>query len=277
MSSSAEPTYSLNRVREMLGVSRTVLTGLIDAGFVSPRRGTRNEYCFTFRDLMLVRTAYSLQLAKIPPKKILRSLLKLKTSLPDELPLTGMRITAVGADVVVHDRQGNWAAESGQFLMDFEVARVEGVVTFLQPRSAETIEESPGAWLARGEALETTDKSQAEAAYRNALALAPDYVDAYLNLGALLCDMNRCDEAVQLYQTALSRCPTSALLLFNHAIALEDQGQLHQAAASYERCLQVDPTLADAHFNLGRLQEQLGDERGALRHFSTYKRLQSQS
>ena len=274
MTSSAEPTYSLSRVREMLGVSRAVLTGLIDAGFVSPQRGPRNEHRFTFRDLMLVRTAYSLQLAKIPPRRILRSLLKLKASLPEELPLTGMRITAVGADVVVHDRLGNWAAESGQLLMDFEVARVEGVVTILQPRAAESAEVDPGTWLARGEALETTDKRKAEAAYRKALALAPDYVDAYLNLGALLCDMNRCDEAAQLYQDAFSRCPASALLLFNHAIALEDQGHLHEAVETYQRCLKVDPALADAHFNLGRLQEQLGDERGALRHFSTYRRLQ---
>jgi tetratricopeptide (TPR) repeat protein len=158
--------------------------------------------------------------------------------------------------------------------MDFEVARVEGVVTFLQ-RASETAEVNPGTWQARGEALEKTDKSKAEAAYRNALALVPDYVDAYLNLGALLCEMNRCDEAVQLYQDALSSCPASALLLFNHAIALEDQGRLHEAAASYERCLKVDPQLADAHFNLGRLQEQLGDARGALRHFSTYRRLRN--
>ena len=275
MTSHAEPPYTLSRVREMLGVSRAVLTGLIDAGFVSPMRGTRNEHRFTFQDLMLVRTAYSLQLAKIPPRKILRSLLKLKASLPEELPLTGMRITAIGADVVVHDRLGNWAAESGQLLMDFEVARVQGVVTFLQPRAAETAEIDPGTWLARGEALETTDKSRAEAAYRNALARAPDSVDAYLNLGALLCDMNRCDEAVQLYQEAFSCCAESALLLFNHAIALEDQGRLHEAVASYEHCLKVDPALADAHFNLARLQEQLGDERGALRHFSTYRRLQN--
>jgi len=258
----------------MLGVSRAVLAGLIDAGFVSPKRGPRNEHRFTFRDLMLVRTAYALQLGKIPPRKILRSLAKLKASLPQELPLTGLRITAIGADVVVHDRMGNWAAESGQLLMDFEVAPVEGVVTFLQARPAETAEVDPGTWLARGEALEASDKGKAEAAYRNALALAPDFVDAYLNLGALLCDMNRCDEAVQLYQDALARCPASALLLFNHAIALEDQGHLHEAVASYESCLKVDPALADAHFNLGRLQEKLGDERGALRHFSTYRRLQ---
>ena len=36
----------------------------------------------------------------------------------------------------------------------------------------------------------------------------------------------------------------------------------------------LDPSLADAHYNLGRLREQLGDPRGALRHFSAYRRLQ---
>ena len=34
--------------------------------------------------------------------------------------------------------------------------------------------------------------------------------------------------------------------------------------ASYERSLALDPTLADAHYNLGRLREQIGDKRGAL-------------
>ena len=44
--------------------------------------------------------------------------------------------------------------------------------------------------------------------------------------------------------------------------------------ASYERSLALDPTLADAHYNLGRLREQIGDKRGALRHFSADRRLQ---
>lgn len=96
-----------------------------------------------------------------------------------------------------------------------------------------------------------------------------------MNLGALLCELKRCDEAVQLYEEAFPRCPTSSLLLFNHAIALEDQGRLEDAVESYEQCVKVDPALADAHFNLGRLQEHLGDAQGALRHFSTYRRLQS--
>lgn len=269
-----EAPYTLRRVQELLGISKAVIAGLISAGFVSPKRGTRNQNLFTFQDLVLLRTAYALHQEKISPKKILRSLLKLKASLPEELPLTGLRIRAIGTDVAVCDLQGNWAADSGQLLMDFEVARVEGNVAFLQRSAAVPAEDEPRTWLARGEALEVTDPAQAEAAYRHALALAPDYVDAYLNLGALLCEVNRCDEAVQIYENAIPHCPTSALLHFNHAYALEDEGRLLEAVESYEHCLKIDPTLADAHFNLGRLQEHLGDALSAVRHFSTYRRLQ---
>ena len=58
----------------MLGLSRGVVAGLIAAGFVTPSRGPRNEYRFTFQDLVLLRTALALQAARIPPRRILRSL-----------------------------------------------------------------------------------------------------------------------------------------------------------------------------------------------------------
>ena len=55
----------------MLGLSRGVITGLIASGFVAPTRGPRNEYRFTFREVVLLRTAVELQAARIPPRKIL--------------------------------------------------------------------------------------------------------------------------------------------------------------------------------------------------------------
>ena len=115
----------------MLGLSRTIVAGLIAEGFVAPTRGPRNEWRFTFQDLMLLRTAHALQASKIPPRKILRSLARLKATLPRELPLTGLRITAIGADVAVRDRNGQWQADSGQLLMDFDVAPLAGSVAFL--------------------------------------------------------------------------------------------------------------------------------------------------
>jgi hypothetical protein len=134
--SALEAPYRLKRVREMLGLSRTVVTGLIRAGFVSPQRGSRNEYQSSFQDLMLLRTAQALQKGGVPPRKILRSLAKLH-------------------------------AESGQLLMDFEVAESAGTVAFIQPEPA--VEPPNEQWFARAGSLEATDPGAAEAAYRRRL------------------------------------------------------------------------------------------------------------
>jgi hypothetical protein len=51
--------YTLRSLQSILGVSRRVLSGLIDAGFVQPTRGKRNEPRFTFQDVVLLRTLFS--------------------------------------------------------------------------------------------------------------------------------------------------------------------------------------------------------------------------
>jgi tetratricopeptide (TPR) repeat protein len=268
--SSATTTYTLRRVQAMLGLSRSVVAGLIAEGFVSPARGKRGEWRFGFQDLMLLRTAFALQQSKIPPRRILRSLARLKAELPAELPLTGLRISAIGADVAVRSPQGQWQAASGQLLMDFDVvaAPVAGSVAFLERG------DDAQAWFDRGVAAERVAPADAEAAYLKALALAPDFEAAALNLGAMWADAGRHAELLALCDRALAQAPASALLHFNRAVALDHLERAPQAMASYERSLALDPTLADAHYNLGRLREQLGDARGALRHFSAYRRLQ---
>jgi tetratricopeptide (TPR) repeat protein len=267
-------TFTLRRVQAMLGLSRTIVAGLIAEGFVAPTRGPRNEWRFTFQDLMLLRTAHALRASQIPPRKILRSLARLKAALPQELPLTGLRITAIGADVAVRDRSGQWQADSGQLLMDFDVAPVASSVAFLARDSSPPAPPGAPAWFDRGLALEASDRAAAEAAYRQALALAPDHEEAYLNLGAMFSEAGRFAELATLSEMAVRHCPASPLIHFNRGVALDHLERLPEAMASYEQSLVLDPTLADAHYNLGRLREQMGDKRGALRHFSAYRRLQ---
>ena len=268
-----DATYTLKRVQEMLGLSRTTISGLIAAGFVTPVRGARNQHRFSFQDLMLMRTALALQQASIPPRRILRSLTKLKAELPAEVPLTGLRITAVGADVVVRGGSGHWEADSGQLLMDFEVAEVAGTVSFISaggPRKSEV----PPDWFQRGEALEKSDAAAAEDAYRRAITLDPTRSAPYLNLGAMLCESGRCADAVQLYEGALVVVNHEPLIHFNLAIALEDLKDFDAAIMAYERALRLDEDFADAHYNLGMLLEKRGDGVGALRHFNAYRRLE---
>ncbi|HEX7891770.1 MAG TPA: tetratricopeptide repeat protein [Ramlibacter sp.] len=267
-------TFTLRRVQALLGLSRQIVDGLIEAGFVTPTRGRRNERRFTFQDLALLRTAHALQAQHIPPRRILQSLARLQATLPPELPLSGLRITGIGADIAVRDRNGGWQSDSGQLLLDFDVAPVAGTVTLLEragPRR--DAEHDAQVLFEHALSLEATDVRAAESAYLQALALAPRLEDAWLNLGALWAAADRYPELLRLSDAALNHCADSALLHFNRGVALDHLERPDEAAASYERSLALDPDLADAHFNLARLREEAGDQRAALRHLNAYRRL----
>lgn len=260
----------------MLGVSPGVVRSLVRAGFVSPARGPRNELRFSFRDVVLLRTAHALRTAKIAPRTILRSLRQLRRSLPAELPLTGLRVTAVGNTVVVRDGDLQWEPESGQLLIDFDVLPARGSISLLAHATRTTgVPETADAHFRRAQRLESEGRAaEAETAYRSALALDAGHVDACLNLGALLCDLGRSAEAVDVYAEGLRRSPDAGSLHFNLAVALEDLGEREAALESYQRCLALEPRSADAHFNAARLHDQLGHMQQALRHFNAYRRLQ---
>ncbi|HEX5683703.1 MAG TPA: tetratricopeptide repeat protein [Ideonella sp.] len=279
--------YTLRHIEEMLGLSRSVVTGLVNAGFVTPARGPRNELRFSFQDVVLLRTAFHLRAANIPPKRLLSSLKSLRERLPAELPLSGLRIKAVGNQVAVKEGDAQWGAETGQLLMDFEVTPAtgqQGSVTVLsreasrEPAAAKAAttrpEPSANDWYRQAEQLEGADDGAAEKAYRQALALAPDHVYAAVNLGAMLCEAGRCKEAVEVLEKAIRQRPDEPLLHFNAAIALEDLHRRREALARYEACLKLAPDFVDAHHNAAKLYEQVGDRQGALRHYSAYRRLQ---
>lgn len=260
----------------MLGMSRSAVMSLVKAGFVVPSRGPGNSYRFNFQDLVLLRTAQGLRKEHVPQRRIVSALKRLKAELPDALPLTGLRVTAVGDRVAVHEGGARWNAESGQRLLDFEVW-LNGGKLLVQ----ETCERAPEVdaegdarwWFERGETLEAADRQAAEEAYRRSIELAPEQASAYSNLGALLCESGRCGDAVRLLDMAIERCTDHWLLHFNRAIALEDEGRPWDALQAYERSLKLERANADAHFNAARLAEQLGEVQTALRHFNAYRRL----
>ncbi len=260
----------------MLGCSRSTIAALIEAGFVTPARGPRNEYRFTFQDVVLLRTAQQLRAAEIPARRVLRALRQLKDRLPQSLPLSGLRITAVGNDIAVREGSAAWAAESGQGLLDFEVGGQAGEVAFLDRGAVAVADPAAAADEAvrQGEQREPDDAEAAEQAYRRALALVPGHLGASLNLGVLLAGRGRLAEALAVYDAALALSPTQALLHYNRAVALEDDGRPFEALAAYAACLAQAPEFADAHFNAARLHESLGQLQSALRHYSAYRRLQ---
>jgi tetratricopeptide (TPR) repeat protein len=267
--------FSVRKLQSLLGVSRGVLSGLISAGFVTPSRGPRNELLFSFQDVVVLRAAFQLQSARISPRKILGALSRLKAELPEELPLSGIRVTAVGSSIAVKTGPSQWDANTGQLLLDFEVAELKGDVAFLDTKPQKDAAAQADEWYALAEHLVETDIKGAEQAYRMALQLAPaPFYAAYVDLGVLLCDdERRCKDALSVFEQALSHFPDDAVLHFNKGVSLESLGRLEDAELSYERCLELDPSYANAHHNLGLLRGKRGDKQGLVRHLSAYRRL----
>lgn len=275
LESALDHHYSLRQMQSLLGVSRSVLTALVGAGFISPARGRRNELRFSFRDAVLLRTAYQLQGARIPTRKILSSLAQLQRDLPEEVPLTGLRITAVGGAIAVRDGSVQWEPSTGQMLLDFEVAEVKGGVAFLDnaPATERAAEQQAREWLARGDQIHDAQPAEAEHAYRRAILLRPDdHREAYINLGVLLCGGERCEEALNVFDEAMTRFPDDPLVHFNRGVVLEELARDDEAMLAYAACIAHDARYADAHFNLARMHEHRGEKQAALRHFSAYRR-----
>src|SRR5688572_20697021 len=112
--------YGVRDVEKLLRLPRSTIRALIEAGFVSPARGPRNAWLFSFQDLIVLRTVQALADAKVPRQRITKSVKQLRRNLPDAMPLSGLSICAVADRVVVKEGASRWQAESGQYLLAFE-------------------------------------------------------------------------------------------------------------------------------------------------------------
>jgi len=270
--------YSVRDVERLLRLPPGATRNLVRAGFVKPARGARREYRFSFQDLIVLRTARALIQARVPGKRIRRSLESLKRDLPESMPLSGLAISAVGDHVVVRDGATRWHAETGQYLLGLDVTLQNGVLHVVEhpPAIAATVPVADGAeadWFADALQLETSDPDAALAAYARAVRSDAQHAAAWTNWGRLLHEQGRTREAAEVYRRGLAHAGADPLLLFNHAVLLEDLGDLLAALEAYQSALEADPDLADCHYNLARLYESMGKPQHALRHLGQYRRL----
>jgi predicted O-linked N-acetylglucosamine transferase (SPINDLY family) len=99
--------------------------------------------------------------------------------------------------------------------------------------------------------------AEAEALYRQILAVQPNHADSWHLLGVIAHAAGRCDLAVQWIRRAISLDPEHATAYYNLGNALKEQGQLEDAIAAFREALTRQPGSAEAHNNLGNsLHEQ---------------------
>jgi tetratricopeptide (TPR) repeat protein len=93
----------------------------------------------------------------------------------------------------------------------------------------------------------------AEIAFRNTLQLAPQLMEAHVNLGLLLCQRASFDEAEHHYRAAIALAPQRIEALIHFGAMLAGQKRFTEAEIVYRQALAIDAQSAEALSNLGVL------------------------
>jgi tetratricopeptide (TPR) repeat protein len=252
--------YSQTDLTRLFHLTRPFLRSLARENFI-PTPVRRGKTVYSFQDLLILRTAQALRDAGIPATKILRALDNIRTT-------RAWALGASGKDLEIREGTQAWEATSGQYSLPLARAAATRVST-LPAAQAPPAAAVADAHYARGYALEGSDDLAARAAYMEALRAHSDHLEARINLGRLLHLAGELAEAERIYRQART---VSALLSFNLGNLLEDLNRDEEAAASYREALAQDPYFPDAHFNLSRLYERANLPREALQHLLAYRR-----
>ena len=265
--------YSTREVSELIGLRPAQVRHYVRRDLLRPLRGGRNEFRFTFQDVVLLRTAKGLLDAKVSTRKAYRVLLKLQEELTHAKSLAALRIFTDGDKVVVREDDQVWDVETGQGHLDFSVRDLANNVARLANKNLtfaqEADEFNSDEWYNIGLDLEEVDPEKAPDAYLRALKLNPKSADAHVNLGRLLQLQGDLKRAKQHYESALQAAPDHQLAAYNLGTVFDELEEVESAADYYRRA----PGVPDAHFNLARICEIKGDEVSALRHMREYRQL----
>ncbi|MGO9934587.1 MAG: tetratricopeptide repeat protein [Steroidobacteraceae bacterium] len=262
--------YDAKDLKRLFGLPAAAVRSLTRAGHLSPvRRAGRLHY--SFQDLVVLRTASALRAAKIPAKRISRTLQRLRAELPAGETMNKLSLTALGNRIAIREGRMLWESDTGQYVLALDIDEEQGGLHVIsRPVFSAYAMASADELYAQAYALEETDPAAAQAAYAACLKAEPKHLEARINLGRLLHLAGRFKEAEQVYRSADRPGP---LLTFNLAVLLEDLDREPDAILAYREALALDPQLADAHFNLARLYERARDPKASLRHLLAYRRM----
>ncbi|NET32379.1 MAG: tetratricopeptide repeat protein, partial [Cyanothece sp. SIO1E1] len=132
--------------------------------------------------------------------------------------------------------------------------------------TAEDPEFSSGLFLWKiGNALDDLGrKEEAIASYDQALAIQPDYHQAWYNRGVALSALGHKEEAITSYDQALVIQPDTHQAWNNRGVALSALGRKEEAIASYDQALAIQPDYHQAWYNRGVALSALGRKEEAI-------------
>ncbi len=260
--------YTRGEARRIVGVDDRRLRYWERLRLVRPRIRWGERF-YDFGDLAALRVIKRLTDSRVPAHRLRRAVSAMATQLGQpSLRVENLQIVEYGRRVAVVPPGTNSAPFdpiARQWVLPLQRQATVQKLHQLESRSAEE-------WFEIAVATEARPDSVHEAifAYQRVIDLAPDWVEAYINIGVAQYHTRRLEDAQASFQKALTLDPSNAICRYNLGCVLEETGKIDEAIDNLRRAVHAMPAHADAHFNLALAYEKKRDGPLAREHWSLY-------
>ena len=152
-----------------------------------------------------------------------------------------------------------------------------GIYRDLETLWRDTLVKNPDCWLAHNNlGLLLKNQGRIEEAmehYHQAIQINPNYFEVLNNLGAVLADKGQFDEAIENYYKAIQIIPNFYEALDNLGVALAAKGRFDEAIENFRQAIQVNSNRPETFFHLGMTLSQSGRPREAVAQYREALRL----
>jgi tetratricopeptide (TPR) repeat protein len=258
----AERTFSRAELAEHCGLPPNVLRRFLERELLVPMRGSIDR--FAFRAAGSARVLAQLWRAGWTAPRIERAwrLARTVISDPDEA-LVGLLASIGQRRITVRAPDGRLLEPGGQLVFDFaaRAATASGDGTLPLRVSHD--------WFAIGVDAEAAGRlDDAIRAYER--AIPGGSAETHFNLGNCYYAQRRRSEAASQFVAAVGRAPDYAEAWNNLGIVRGELGDRQGAIEALGRALELVPHYADAHYNLAEALAVIGDLDGARMHWRAY-------
>jgi tetratricopeptide (TPR) repeat protein len=274
--SGAVAGYSVGDVARICGVSRRRVRYWERTSLIGSTPEIAAQPAFGFRDLVSVRSIVELLERGVPLRRIRRCADVLRELFPEREPLSGLRAWQDSPRLLLH-HEGAWMEPDGQLVLGFVCGGGAGAIeTLASRRSGEDRFRAAREWFVRGSELdvERATWNEADECYRRAIELDPTFADAHCNLGSLLFNRGRRDDARRHFEQTVELAPRHVEGHLNLGTLCEEDGADERALWHYRQALESDPRFPDIHVSIALIYEKMELLRTARVHWRRYLALE---
>jgi tetratricopeptide (TPR) repeat protein len=230
---------------------------------------------YSFQDLVQLRKLRDLRATRISVPNIRASIQAMRQVSGMANPLLEAGAVRNGARVAFRLSGAMMEPIARQFVFDFDAPRQSQLaeLSFAAGHQAARESQIQALFIEAVRKEEQGKMQEAVDNYESILLLDARHAPACINLGTIQYNQRQFVQAERLYRRATVADPDYALAFFDLGNVLDELQRLPEAIEAYCNAIRLVAHYGDAHYNVALAYERTGDRRAALRHWTTYIKL----